>query len=313
VRTLLTRDFEEAFKKVDAIVTPTCPTAAFKLGEKVDDPLAMYLADIYTVTANLAGIPGISVPLRTDQRKATDRNADFWEAFRRSNNPALSPRLRKSHVENSRPFRLRSGQAPGCPSKRSERLLFPSPPHALFSDLHQNSSIGKIFADFVSNLKVARSPVPFSSQIFSVSMSESESWPAPTISSNSGLIFFLTPDRLGPVPPPSSFCPHHRRSNTAKSSSNSSNTPSQPLDIAGLDLPNIERRRYARTNIKYRSLRLSGVGDHSSIAARILSEVLRASVAIASVLPSPTSHCLSANGNCAADQPRSLPASNRRR
>jgi aspartyl-tRNA(Asn)/glutamyl-tRNA(Gln) amidotransferase subunit A len=62
VRTLLTRDFDEAFKKVDAIVTPTSPTAAFKLGEKVDDPLAMYLADIYTVTANLAGIPGISVP-----------------------------------------------------------------------------------------------------------------------------------------------------------------------------------------------------------------------------------------------------------
>jgi aspartyl-tRNA(Asn)/glutamyl-tRNA(Gln) amidotransferase subunit A len=62
VRTLLTQDFEDAFKKVDAIVTPTSPTAAFKLGEKVDDPLAMYLADIYTVTADLAGIPGISVP-----------------------------------------------------------------------------------------------------------------------------------------------------------------------------------------------------------------------------------------------------------
>ena len=62
VRTLLARDFEEAFKKVDAIVTPTSPTAAFKLGEKVDDPLSMYLADIYTVTADLAGIPGISVP-----------------------------------------------------------------------------------------------------------------------------------------------------------------------------------------------------------------------------------------------------------
>jgi len=62
VRTLLTRDFEEAFRQVDAIVTPTSPTAAFKLGEKVDDPLAMYLADIYTVTADLAGIPGISVP-----------------------------------------------------------------------------------------------------------------------------------------------------------------------------------------------------------------------------------------------------------
>src|SRR5271156_3980068 len=62
VRTLLVRDFEEAFKKVDAIVTPTSPTAAFKLAEKVDDPLAMYLADIFTVTADLAGIPGISIP-----------------------------------------------------------------------------------------------------------------------------------------------------------------------------------------------------------------------------------------------------------
>ena len=62
VRTLLVRDFEEAFKNVDAIVTPTSPTAAFKLGEKVDDPLAMYLADMFTVTADLAGIPGISIP-----------------------------------------------------------------------------------------------------------------------------------------------------------------------------------------------------------------------------------------------------------
>jgi aspartyl-tRNA(Asn)/glutamyl-tRNA(Gln) amidotransferase subunit A len=62
VRTLLTRDFDQAFATVDAIVTPTTPTAAFKLGEKVDDPLAMYLADIYTVTADLAGIPGISLP-----------------------------------------------------------------------------------------------------------------------------------------------------------------------------------------------------------------------------------------------------------
>ena len=62
VRTLLTRDFDEAFKKVDVIVTPTSPTAAFKLGEKANDPLAMYLADIYTVTADLAGIPGISIP-----------------------------------------------------------------------------------------------------------------------------------------------------------------------------------------------------------------------------------------------------------
>jgi aspartyl-tRNA(Asn)/glutamyl-tRNA(Gln) amidotransferase subunit A len=62
VRTLLARDFEAAFQKVDAIVTPTAPTPAFKLGEKTDDPLAMYLADIYTVTGDLVGVPGISVP-----------------------------------------------------------------------------------------------------------------------------------------------------------------------------------------------------------------------------------------------------------
>ena len=69
VRTLLTRDFEEAFCKVDAIVTPTSPTAAFRLGEKSNDPLAMYLADIYTVTADLAGIPGISVPCGETREK----------------------------------------------------------------------------------------------------------------------------------------------------------------------------------------------------------------------------------------------------
>jgi aspartyl-tRNA(Asn)/glutamyl-tRNA(Gln) amidotransferase subunit A len=62
VRSLVARDFQQAFAQVDAIVTPTTPTPAFKLGEKTDDPLAMYLADVYTVTANLAGIPGISVP-----------------------------------------------------------------------------------------------------------------------------------------------------------------------------------------------------------------------------------------------------------
>jgi aspartyl-tRNA(Asn)/glutamyl-tRNA(Gln) amidotransferase subunit A len=62
VRRLLANDFNQAFAKVDAIVTPTAPTPAFKLGEKTDDPLAMYLADIFTVTANLAGIPGISIP-----------------------------------------------------------------------------------------------------------------------------------------------------------------------------------------------------------------------------------------------------------
>src|ERR1700756_3556136 len=69
VRTLLTRDFDEAFRRVDAIVTPTSPTAAFRLGEKSNDPLAMYLADIYTVTADLAGIPGISIPCGETREK----------------------------------------------------------------------------------------------------------------------------------------------------------------------------------------------------------------------------------------------------
>jgi aspartyl-tRNA(Asn)/glutamyl-tRNA(Gln) amidotransferase subunit A len=62
VRSLITRDFTDAFQKVDAIVTPTAPTPAFRLGEKVADPLQMYLADIYTVTGSLAGVPGISIP-----------------------------------------------------------------------------------------------------------------------------------------------------------------------------------------------------------------------------------------------------------
>ena len=62
VRTLLRRDFTEAFSGVDVILTPTAPTPAFRIGEKVDDPLTMYLSDIYTIPCNLAGIPGISVP-----------------------------------------------------------------------------------------------------------------------------------------------------------------------------------------------------------------------------------------------------------
>lgn len=62
VRTLIRKDFLDAFEKVDAIITPTSPTAAFKIGEKADDPLQMYLSDIFTISCNLAGICGISVP-----------------------------------------------------------------------------------------------------------------------------------------------------------------------------------------------------------------------------------------------------------
>lgn len=62
VRTLLKQDFLNAFQICDAIITPTAPSTAFKIGEKSDDPLAMYLSDVYTASANLAGIPGISIP-----------------------------------------------------------------------------------------------------------------------------------------------------------------------------------------------------------------------------------------------------------
>lgn len=62
VRTLICRDFEEAFRSCDALLTPTSPIAAFKLGERVDDPLQMYLADVCTISLNLAGLPGISLP-----------------------------------------------------------------------------------------------------------------------------------------------------------------------------------------------------------------------------------------------------------
>jgi aspartyl-tRNA(Asn)/glutamyl-tRNA(Gln) amidotransferase subunit A len=62
VRRMLVNDFDEAFKQCDVIATPTAPTPAFKLGEKANDPLAMYLCDIYTVTINLVGIPAISIP-----------------------------------------------------------------------------------------------------------------------------------------------------------------------------------------------------------------------------------------------------------
>ena len=72
VRTLIRRDFSEAFEKVDAIVCPTSPDLAFKIGERVDDPLRMYLADIFTIATNLAGICGISVPCGVVQEEGKD-------------------------------------------------------------------------------------------------------------------------------------------------------------------------------------------------------------------------------------------------
>ncbi len=62
VRTLIKQDFDRAFESVDVIATPTAPTAAFKAGEKSDDPLQMYLSDVFTISCNLAGLPGLSMP-----------------------------------------------------------------------------------------------------------------------------------------------------------------------------------------------------------------------------------------------------------
>ena len=67
MRTLIKRDFEQAFTQVDVIAAPTSPTTAFRIGEKADDPIAMYLSDIFTISANLAGVCAVSVPCGFDK------------------------------------------------------------------------------------------------------------------------------------------------------------------------------------------------------------------------------------------------------
>jgi aspartyl-tRNA(Asn)/glutamyl-tRNA(Gln) amidotransferase subunit A len=69
VRSLIRQDFDDAFKDVDVILTPVTPTLPFKIGEKTDDPLQMYLSDIFTITLNLAGLPGISIPVKGREGK----------------------------------------------------------------------------------------------------------------------------------------------------------------------------------------------------------------------------------------------------
>lgn len=81
VRAMVKRDYQTAFEKCDAILTPTSPSVAFRIGEKSDDPLAMYLSDIYTVSANLAGIPGISIPCGLSSESlpiGTQLVGNFW-------------------------------------------------------------------------------------------------------------------------------------------------------------------------------------------------------------------------------------------
>ena len=67
MRALVTEDFKKSFEQVDILISPTCPNTAFELGAKASDPLAMYLTDIATISANLAGIPGISIPAGFDK------------------------------------------------------------------------------------------------------------------------------------------------------------------------------------------------------------------------------------------------------
>ena len=91
VRTLLRRDYDQAFERVDVVAMPTSPIPPFGLGEKTDDPLQMYLADIFTVSANLAGLPGISMPCGIRERRRT-------AAAAADRPPADRPRVRRSHA-----------------------------------------------------------------------------------------------------------------------------------------------------------------------------------------------------------------------
>ena len=84
VRTLIRRDYEQAFERLDVIAMPTSPTPAFRIGERVADPLQMYLADVFTVSANLAGLPAISVPVRLHAGRAADRPAADGPDVRRN-------------------------------------------------------------------------------------------------------------------------------------------------------------------------------------------------------------------------------------
>lgn len=96
VRRLIKNDFTEAFKLCDAILTPTTPTTAFKLGEKVSDPLAMYLNDIFTVSANIAGMPSVSVPVGLDRNRLPIGAQLITNAF---DEATLFPLSREIHVD----------------------------------------------------------------------------------------------------------------------------------------------------------------------------------------------------------------------
>ncbi len=108
VRTLIRRDFDRAFEQCDVIVTPVSPTTAFKIGEKTEDPLTMYLSDIFTIPVNLAGLPAISLPCGFDGKGLPIGVSDHREAPRRNAPPAggLSPGGGEKAEENARYVRV---------------------------------------------------------------------------------------------------------------------------------------------------------------------------------------------------------------
>jgi aspartyl-tRNA(Asn)/glutamyl-tRNA(Gln) amidotransferase subunit A len=102
VRTLIRQDFLNAYKEVDAILTPTSPTPAFKRGEKAADPLAMYLSDVYTIGVNLAGLPGISIPCGFSRGGLPIGLQLIGQPFKESEMLAIANAYEKSHDWNSR-------------------------------------------------------------------------------------------------------------------------------------------------------------------------------------------------------------------
>lgn len=102
VRTLIRQDFLNAYKEVDAILTPTSPTPAFKRGEKAADPLAMYLSDVYTIGVNLAGLPGISIPCGFSKGGLPIGLQLIGQPFKESEMLAIANAYEKSHDWNSR-------------------------------------------------------------------------------------------------------------------------------------------------------------------------------------------------------------------
>ena len=100
VRTLLARDFAAAFEQVDAIVSPVAPTPAFDIGQNVDDPMQMYLSDVLTLSCNLAGLPGISLPCGPVRHGPAHRPADHGPRTspRRPSSPWATPSSRPRSI-----------------------------------------------------------------------------------------------------------------------------------------------------------------------------------------------------------------------